>query len=116
MNAEEMRAICKSLSSVKEDIKWIHDLVFSIGRKMFCVAGLGQSPTSAPFKVKEEEFEEICNRDGFKPAPYVDKDNWILIDDLQKMSKNDWKRTISQSYVLVKEKFSPIVKKQPGFL
>lgn len=57
MNIETIQSICRALPNVTEDIKWGHDLVFSIGGKMFCVVGLDQSPTSASFKVKEEEFE-----------------------------------------------------------
>jgi predicted DNA-binding protein (MmcQ/YjbR family) len=116
MNIEEIRAICNSLPSVTEDIKWGHDLVFLIGGKMFCVAGLDQSPTKASFKVKEEEFEEICNRDGFRPAPYVAKYKWVFIDDVQKMNKKDLKRYINQSYDLVKDKLPVKMKKQLGFL
>ena len=33
MNVEEIQAICKAMPSVTEDIKWGHDLVFSIGGK-----------------------------------------------------------------------------------
>ena len=114
MNVEEIQAVCKTLPFVTEDIKWGHDLVFSIGGKMFCVVGLDQSPTSASFKVKDEEFEEISNRGGFKPAPYVAKYKWVWIDDVQKMSKKDWKHFIRQSYDLVKEKLPPKIKKQLG--
>lgn len=102
------------MPGVTEDIKWGHDLVFSIGGKMFCVAGLDQSPTSASFKVRDEEFEEFCNRPGFKPAPYVAKYKWVWVDDINKMKKTDWKKYLQQSYDLVKEKLPVKVKKQLG--
>ena len=114
MNIEDIQAICQSLPSATEDIKWGHDLVFSIGGKMFCVAGLEQVPVTASFKVKEEEFEEICNRDGFKPAPYVAKYNWVFIDDVRKMNKKEWQQYIKQSYELVREKLPVKIKKQLG--
>jgi predicted DNA-binding protein (MmcQ/YjbR family) len=112
MNVEDIQAICKGLPSVTEDIKWEHDLVFSIGGKMFCVVGLEQSPTTASFKVRDEEFEEMSARPGFKPAPYVAKYKWVWIDDIKKMKKADWKKYISQSYELVKQKLPPKIKKQ----
>jgi predicted DNA-binding protein (MmcQ/YjbR family) len=40
MNVEDIQNICRQLPAVTEDIKWGHDLVFSIGGKMFCVVGL----------------------------------------------------------------------------
>jgi predicted DNA-binding protein (MmcQ/YjbR family) len=81
---------------------------------MFCVTGLNQSPTSASFKVTDEEFEEMCERDGFKPAPYVARYKWVWIDDISKMKKSDWKKYIRQSYTLVKEKLPGKVKKELG--
>ena len=101
MTTEEIQAICKKLPGVTEDIKWGHDLVFSVGAKMFCVVGLDQSPTTASFKVKDEDFDEMCNRQGFKAAPYVAKYKWIWTDDINRMSKKEWEKNIRQSYDLV---------------
>ena len=114
MNIEDMQSICKALPSVTSDVKWEHDLVFSIGGKMFCVVGLDQSPVTASFKVTEEEFEEMSTRPGFKPAPYVAKYKWVWIDDITKMKKSEWKKYIAQSYELVKEKLPARIKKQLG--
>lgn len=112
MNIEDIQAICRQLPGVTEDIKWGNDYVFSIGGKMFCVVGLEQSPTTASFKVTDEEFEEMCDRPGFKPAPYVAKYKWVWIDDINKMKKSDWKKYLQQSYDLVKEKLPAKLKKQ----
>jgi predicted DNA-binding protein (MmcQ/YjbR family) len=114
MNIEDIQNICRQMQGVKEDIKWEHDLVFSIGGKMFCVVGLDQSPTTASFKVRDEEFEEMCNKPGFKPAPYVAKYKWVWIEDINKMKKADWKKYLEQSYDLVKNKLSIKLKKQLG--
>ncbi len=114
MNIEDLQNICRAMPHVTEDVKWGNDLVFSIGGKMFCVAGLDQSPTTASFKVTDEEFDEMSNRPGFKPAPYVAKYKWVFIDDINKMKKQGWKQYLKQSYELVKEKLSPKLKKQLG--
>jgi predicted DNA-binding protein (MmcQ/YjbR family) len=71
---------------------------------MFCVAGLNQFPITASFKVKDEEFEAISNWPGFKPAPYVAKYKWVLIEDVNKMKKSKWENYIRQSYHLVTAK------------
>ena len=102
------------MPKVTENVKWGHDLVFSVGGKMFCVAGLDQSPTSASFKVKDEEFEEMCNWPYFKPAPYVAKYKWVLIEDITKMKRTDWHKYLKQSYNLVKDKLPTKIKKQLG--
>lgn len=112
MNIEDIQSICRALPAVTEDIKWGHDFVFSIGGKMFCVVGLDQSPTSASFKVSDEEFDEMCNRPGFKPAPYVAKYKWVFIEDTSMMKGAEWKQRIKRSYDLVKGKLSTKLKKQ----
>lgn len=114
MNIEDISNLCKSLPMVTQDIKWGHDLVFSIGGKMFCVVGLDQVPTSASFKVTDEEFEEISNLPGFKPAPYVAKYKWVFIDDITKMNHLKWEKFIKQSYDLVKAKLTNKLKKELG--
>jgi predicted DNA-binding protein (MmcQ/YjbR family) len=111
MDIEGIRDICKGLAGVTEDIKWGNDLAFSVGGKMFCVAGLNQVPVSASFKVTDEEFDELCSREGFKPAPYVAKYKWVLIDDINKMNKTGWKKYVVQSYTLVRDKLPAKIKK-----
>ena len=116
MTIEDIQRICRELPAVTEDIKWEHDLVFSIGGKMFCVIGLDQLPTTASFKVGEDEFEEMCNRNDFKPAPYLAKHKWVWVGDISIMNLADWKFYISQSYHLVKDKLPAKTKKQLGVL
>jgi predicted DNA-binding protein (MmcQ/YjbR family) len=110
MDVEAIQSICEKFPSVTQDIKWGHDLAFSIGGKMFCVVSLAQSPISGSFKVRDEEFEEMSNWPGFKPAPYVSKYKWVLIEDVTKMKKSDWQKYLWQSYNLVKEKLPGKIK------
>lgn len=104
MTIEDIQAICEQLPGVTKDIKWGHDLCFNIGDKMFLVVGLDNLPISSSFKVPEEEFEEITNRDGFKPAPYVARYKWVLIDDINRLPKKELERYIRQSYELIRAK------------
>lgn len=114
MSIEEIQNICRQLPAVTEDIKWGNDLVFSVGEKMFCVVGLDQLPVTASFKVTDDEFEEICNWPGFKPAPYVARYKWVWIEDTNKMKKEDWEKYLHQSYELVKNKLPLKLRKQLG--
>ena len=116
MNIENLQAICQSFPGVTESIKWGHDLVYSVAGKMFFVAGLEVAPVSASFKVTEDEFEEMCSRPGFKPAPYVAKYKWVWMDDISRMNKKEWEHYIQQSYDLVRAKLSPKLKRAAGLL
>src|ERR1043165_2401991 len=101
MNIETLRKICSSLPAVTEDVKWGNNLVFSVGDKMFCVASL-QPPFTSSFKVPDDEFEELSNKDGFAPAPYMARAKWVLVTDPSKMNKKEWEQYIKGSYDLIK--------------
>lgn len=114
MNLEELQKVCKKLKAVTEDIKWGHDLCFCIGAKMFLVAGLDEQPTSAAFKVPDEDFAEICQRDGFIPAPYLAKNKWVKIDDINRLGKKEWEFFAKQSYDLIKSKLTKKLQQELG--
>ena len=109
MNIEELRAICKKLPHVTEDIKWGHDLCFCIGEKMFCVTGL-DGPMQVSFKVRDVEFEELSTSQDIIPAPYVARYKWILVQNPARFTKKQWEHYIKQSYELVKEKLPAKIK------
>jgi predicted DNA-binding protein (MmcQ/YjbR family) len=103
MDIEQLRQYCLSLPGVTEDVKWENDLVFSVGGKMFCAAGL-ETPLKFSFKVRDEEFEEISVREGFKPAPYLARAKWVLLMEPYKLHSNEWKGFVRTSYELVRDK------------
>src|SRR5438874_1791866 len=70
MTLDTLRQICRALPGVTEDIKWGADLAFSVGGRMFCVAGL-EPPHPTAFKCTPEEFGELVERPGLVPAPYL---------------------------------------------
>ena len=114
MQIEDLQKICKKLKGTTEDIKWENHLCMCIGGKMYLVIGLDEHPTTASFKVHEEEFEEICQRDGFIPAPYMAKNKWVFVDNIKKISKKEWEHYAKQSYDLVKLKLSKKLQKELG--
>jgi len=113
MNIEDLRKLCSSLPAVTEDIKWGNDLAFSIGGKMFCVASL-ETPFTCSFKVRDEEFEELSNQDGFIPAPYMARAKWVLVTDPSKLNKREGEKYIKQSYELVKMKLTKKLRQELG--
>src|ERR1017187_6762988 len=112
MDIESIRNICKGLPSVTEDIKWGNDLCFMIGGKMFCVTPM-DTPLKVSIKVTDEEFGEMTNLQGIIPAPYSARHKWILIENVEVLSKIKWEHYINQSYNLIKSKLS---KKKLGLL
>ena len=103
MDIEFLRSVCLSLPGTTEGVKWGNDLCFMVAEKMFCVTGL-EGPFAVSFKVTDEEFEELCQRDGFEPAPYMARNKWVTVRNAGKLSKKEWKDLIEQSYQLIKSK------------
>lgn len=102
MDIESLRDYCLSLPHVTEDIKWGADLCFSIGGKMFCVTS-ESIPFKASLKVSDEGFEEFSQKPGIKPAAYLARYKWVLIQG-DALSDKQWQHYILQSYELVKSK------------
>ena len=113
MEIDWLRKLCLSFPATTEDIKWGNDLCFMVAGKMFCVAGLEQ-PQKVAFKVPDEVFEELSISEGFIPAPYMARAKWVLVEDVTKLSKKEWKEYITQSYNLVKNKLTKKVLKEHG--
>ena len=113
MDIEILRTFCLSLPAVTEDIKWENNLCFSVGAKMFAVAGL-DGPFQCSMKVKDEEFEALSGREGFMPAPYMARNNWVLVTDVTRLTKKEWEHYLKQSYELVKARLTKKLKKELG--
>src|SRR5262249_23262440 len=113
MNLDTLRELCRTFPAVTEDIKWGHDLCFSVAGKMFCVAAL-DGPLSVSFKVRDDEFAELSNLSGLRPAPYVARYKWVLVEDVKKVRREEWAHYVKQSYDLVRAKLPKKVARQHG--
>ena len=113
MDIETLRSVCLSFPGVTEDVKWGADLCFCVGEKMFCATSL-EPPHTFSFKVKDAEFDELSESEGFKPAPYLARAKWVLVTNAAKLSKKDLKYYLRQSYELIKAKVPRKQRKAPG--
>ncbi|HKH61781.1 MAG TPA: MmcQ/YjbR family DNA-binding protein [Flavitalea sp.] len=113
MDIEWLRKYCLSLPATSEDIKWANDLCFLVGGKMFCVAGLEQ-PLNVAFKVPDEIFEELSTSDGIIPAPYMARNKWVMVQNVNKLNRKQWEKYIFQSYTLIKNKLPKKLRKELG--
>ena len=112
MEIEDIQKICKTFKGVTEDIKWEDHLCFNVGKKMFLITAPDKVPPSATFKVSDEEFETLPERQGFIPAPYMARYKWIYVDDINRMSKIEWQKYLKQSYNLIYAKLPLKIRKE----
>src|SRR6476469_1176617 len=101
MDLEKIRQYCLSLPHVTERVQWGNDLLFSIGEKMFAVAGLdAKYPTKLSFKCTPEKFAELVEQEGIIPAPYVARYHWVALVDLNALSQRELKELLKTAYQL----------------
>src|SRR5947199_7064336 len=105
MATEWLRKLCMSLPHTTEQILWGNDLVFKIGGKMYAVMPVDPGSGHAlSFKVTEEEFAELTERDGVVPAPYSARYHWIALEHENAIPVAELKCLIRQSYDLVRSR------------
>ncbi|MEJ7681892.1 MAG: hypothetical protein WKG06_29390 [Segetibacter sp.] len=79
---------------------------------MFLVTSPDHIPPTSAFKVSADNFEETINRIGFSKHSYLGRHNWIHLDDISRLTRNEWKQFIVQSYQLVADKLPNKIKNQ----
>jgi predicted DNA-binding protein (MmcQ/YjbR family) len=104
MDVETLRRYCLSLPHATEGIQWGNNLLFRIGNKMFAIVALERTPASMAFKCSPEEFAELTEREGIIPAPYLARNNWVLLESLDALPRAELKRLIKDSYGMVAAK------------
>ncbi|MDX1983095.1 MAG: MmcQ/YjbR family DNA-binding protein [Bryobacteraceae bacterium] len=101
MTVEAVRKYCLSLAHTTETVQWGNDLVFKIGGKMYAVAGLEPDEVWLAFKCPPEEFVELTEQQGIRPAPYLARAKWIALETPDALPPAEIRRLLRQSYDLV---------------
>jgi predicted DNA-binding protein (MmcQ/YjbR family) len=101
MDRDSVRNICLALPGATENVQWGSDLVFKVADKMFAVMNLEPGPVALSFKCTPEEFQELSERPGCLPAPYLARAQWIALEDFDALPARDLQRLLRRSYDLV---------------
>lgn len=111
MNTEKLTSYCLSLKGAHEGIKWEDHLCFMVAEKMFCITGLTDN-SNVSFKVTDEEFEELCEREGIIQAPYMARNKWVAVTKRNALKPKEWEHYLHQSYELIKSKLPKKIQKE----
>jgi len=68
---------------------------------MFAVMNLEPGATALSFKCSLDEFQELSERPGCLPAPYLARAQWIALERLDALPAREVHRLLRQSYDLV---------------
>ena len=101
MNVDSVRGYCLSFPQARENLQWGETLCFKVAGKIFATMSLGSVPQSLCFKCAPEKFVELCEQEGFRPAPYVGRYKWVLLERLGVLGDQELEDLIRQSYEMV---------------
>jgi predicted DNA-binding protein (MmcQ/YjbR family) len=99
---DRMRSIAMALPEATEQVTWGTDINFRVRKKIFAFPGNGGSLT---VKADREELPALKADPRFKPAPYLARGGWVVLDLTG--SKVDWAEVdelIHTSYCLIAPK------------
>jgi predicted DNA-binding protein (MmcQ/YjbR family) len=104
MNVDSVRGYCLSFPQARENLQWGETLCFKVGGKIFVTLSLESVPQSLCFKCTPEKFVELCELEGIRPAPYVGRYKWVLLERLDVLRDDELEELIGQSYRMVTAK------------
>lgn len=104
MTLDQVRAVCLAFPHATEDVKWEVNLVFSVAKKMFAVAGLEPDETWLAFKCSADNFAELCERPGCRPAPYLARAQWVALETKDALTPREIEQMLRKAYDIVLQK------------
>jgi predicted DNA-binding protein (MmcQ/YjbR family) len=104
MNADAIRKYCLSFPDATENLQWGDDLCFKVAGKIFAILGLDSVPQRMCFKCAPEKFAELCEIEDIRPAPYVGRYKWVMLDRLDALRDSELRDLLHQSYGMVASK------------
>jgi predicted DNA-binding protein (MmcQ/YjbR family) len=104
MDIESIRRYCLRFPRATENLQWGDALCFKIGGKIFAIVGLDNP--RACFKCAPDTFADLIEREDIRPAPYVGRYKWVMLDRLDAVRTDELEDLIRQSYEMVAAKAS----------
>jgi predicted DNA-binding protein (MmcQ/YjbR family) len=104
MDIDALRRYCLQFPHATENVQWGCDLCFKVDGKLFLVTPLEPAPVRLSFKCSAENFAELCERPGVRPAPYMARAQWISLEQLNTLPDPELRDLIAESYRLVWER------------
>jgi len=99
MNIDDIRKYCLSFPNATEKLQWGDALCFKVKKKMFAVAGLDE--VRFTFKCTPDSFAELIEREDIRPAPYLGRYKWVMLDRLDALQRLELEDLVRQSYEMV---------------
>ena len=101
-NLDRMRAIALALPEATEELTWGTEINFRVRKKIFLFPGSG---ASICVKAEREELPALLDDPRCRPAPYLARGGWIVLDfDTAKIDWDEVRELVTSSYCLIAPK------------
>lgn len=100
-NLDRIRTIALALPEATEELTW-NDVNFRVRKKIFCFPGQG---SSLCVKADKEELPALLDDPRCRPAPYLARGGWIVLEfDTPAIDWDEVRELIHTSYCLIAPK------------
>ena len=112
MDVERARTILLALPHAAETMQWGDNLVFwvgdkAIGGKMFALVTLDGCTPVMSFAAGPEHAAELCEEEGFRPAPYLARAHWVAAERWDVLPVRGWEAELTAAHGIVLGKLPP---------
>jgi len=104
MDIDALRHYCLAFPHTTENVQWGDNLCLRVAGKLFAIASLDASSTRLAFKCSPENFAELCERPGVRPAPYMARAQWVALEQLNTLPDSELRDLLVEAYRLVWER------------
>lgn len=112
LTPRQAELLCAGWPGVTMDIKWGHELVFSVGGKMFLVMPMEGGRLA--FKVPDERFLELSDQPGIIAAPYLARARWVQVLEPQRFATRELHEHVETAYGLIRAKLTKKLQAELG--
>jgi predicted DNA-binding protein (MmcQ/YjbR family) len=81
-----------------ENLQWARTRAYKIGGKIFLTLGLDNRRMC--FKWVPEKFAEVVEQEHIRPAPYVGRHPWVMLNRLDALRDDELQELIQQSFAM----------------
>lgn len=115
MDFETFDRAARALPGATFDVKWEKDRVYSVGGKMFAVAGqLGEARPRWCLKVSDASFDQLIEEGVAEPAPYLARAKWVLFASADAVPDDQLLAYLRQAHALIAAKLTAKARRELG--
>lgn len=102
MTPKAFEAVALALTAATADVKWGVDRVYSVGGKMFAVAGpIDRPDPSYKFKASDMAFELLVEQGVARPSPYLARAKWVELVRADALPDAELTAYLAQAHAIV---------------